>query len=224
MQNRIKVTIAEQEYTFLATEEQDYMEQVAAYVDAKICETIQMGSKMSLLDGAVLTAMNLADDHFKDMAAGENLRRQVKEALEEAAKLKMELSEARREIFRLQNNRKTMESKAAHAVKAAKAAQAKNAQAAQAAPIAPSVQVVQEAVEAAFSAVQAAQAAQMAEQKSAAEEPAPIVAEPAAVPAAEPVKEPAEEPVKEAVKEPEAAPAAEPAVKVEPVPAQEAEA
>lgn len=105
MQNRITVTIADQEYTFLATEEQEYMEKVAAHVDAKIRETIKGGGKMSLLDGAVLTAMNLADDHFKDLETAENLRRQLKEYLEESSKLKLELSEAKREIFKLQNKK-----------------------------------------------------------------------------------------------------------------------
>ena len=37
--------------------------------------------------------------------AAENLRRQIKEYLEEATKLKMELSEAKREIFKLQQKK-----------------------------------------------------------------------------------------------------------------------
>ena len=56
-------------------------------------------------DGAVLAAMNIADQYFKEQEAAENLRRQIKEYLEEATKLKMELSEAKREIFKLQNHK-----------------------------------------------------------------------------------------------------------------------
>ena len=54
----------------------------------------------------VLTAVNIADEYFKEVEASENLRRQLKEYLEEATKLKMELSEAKREIFKLQNQKK----------------------------------------------------------------------------------------------------------------------
>ena len=62
--------------------------------------------RISLVDGAVLTAVNIADEYFKEVEASENLRRQLKEYLEEATKLKMELSEAKREIFKLQNQKK----------------------------------------------------------------------------------------------------------------------
>ena len=60
---------------------------------------------ISQADGAVLAAMNIADQYFKEQEAAENLRRQIKEYLEEATKLKMELSEAKREIFKLQNHK-----------------------------------------------------------------------------------------------------------------------
>ena len=46
-----------------------------------------------------------ADLYFKEQAASENLRRQLKEYLEEAAKQKLEVSELKREIFKLQNKK-----------------------------------------------------------------------------------------------------------------------
>ena len=49
--------------------------------------------------------MNLADQFLKEQEASENLRRQIKEGLDESAKLKLELSEAKREIFKLQNHK-----------------------------------------------------------------------------------------------------------------------
>ncbi len=101
MKNRVTVTIAGQEYTLVATEEEGYMEKVAAHVDAQMKEVLGQG--VSLVDGAVLTALNVADEYYKEMAASENLRRQLKDYLEEATKLKAELSEAKREIFKLQN-------------------------------------------------------------------------------------------------------------------------
>ena len=105
MKNRVTVTIAGQEYTLVATEEQGYVEKVAQHVDAQMKQVLE-GARVSLVDGAVLTAVNIADEYFKEVEASENLRRQLKEYLEEATKLKMELSEAKREIFKLQNQKK----------------------------------------------------------------------------------------------------------------------
>lgn len=104
MKNRVTVTIGGQQYTFLAAEGDDYVQKVAAYVDGKLKETMQ-GNKMAMVDGAILTAMNIADEKCKEQEASENLRRQIKELLEESSKLKMELSEAKREIFKLQQKK-----------------------------------------------------------------------------------------------------------------------
>ena len=60
---------------------------------------------MSQMDAAVLTAINIADERFKEQEASVDLRRQIKDLLEENAKLKSELSESKREIFKLQQKR-----------------------------------------------------------------------------------------------------------------------
>lgn len=104
MKNRVAVTIAGQEYTLVGTEDAGYTEKVAAHVDEKVREVME-SARVSLVDGAVLAAVNIADEYFKEVEAAENLRRQLKEYLEEATKLKMELSEAKREIFKLQNKK-----------------------------------------------------------------------------------------------------------------------
>lgn len=109
MKNHVTVSIAGQEYTLVATEEPGYMEKVAAHVDARVQEVLD-SSRVSLVDGAVLAALNVADEYFKEVEAAENLRRQLKEYLEEATKIKMELSEAKREIFKLQNQLKKQSS------------------------------------------------------------------------------------------------------------------
>lgn len=104
MQNRVTVTVGGQNYVLLAAEGEDYVRQVAAYVNEKLSQTASAGD-LARVDCAVLTALNIADERFKEQAAGENLRRQIKELLEESSKLKMELSEAKREIFKLQQKK-----------------------------------------------------------------------------------------------------------------------
>ncbi len=104
MQNRVTITVGGLKYTLLATEGEDYVHRVASYVNDKLKETSGQGG-ISQMDGAILTAINLADERFKEQEASENLRRQIKELLEENSRLKAELSEAKREIFKLQQKR-----------------------------------------------------------------------------------------------------------------------
>ena len=101
MENRITVSICGEEYTFIAEESPSYMQKVAAMVDSKMGEILAAG-KVSRHDAAVLAAMNIADDYLKHQNSGENLRAQLKSALDEASKARAESSELKREIFRLQ--------------------------------------------------------------------------------------------------------------------------
>ena len=103
MKNKVVVTIAGRDYTMVAVEDETYVRRCAAHVDAQLREI--SSSRLSQADAAVLTAMNIADQYLTEQEAAENLRRQLKEGLEEANRLKMELSEAKREIFKLQNRK-----------------------------------------------------------------------------------------------------------------------
>ncbi len=104
MKNKVTVTIADQQYTLIADQDAAAVERIAAHVNTRVTEVMN-GSHLSLADGAILASMNIAEEYFKEMEANENLRRQLKDYLEEGAKVKQELSEAKREIFRLQNKR-----------------------------------------------------------------------------------------------------------------------
>lgn len=97
MKNRITVKIRNQEYHFLAEEDEAYLHQCAAIVDKSLREIMDAG-RISLSDGAVLTAMNLADLYCKERESSDNLRRQLKEALDETARVSRELADAKREL------------------------------------------------------------------------------------------------------------------------------
>lgn len=102
MKNRITVTIAEREYTMVAAEDETYVRRCADKVDELLKG---MDGRLAQTDAAILAAMNLADQFFKAQEDMEKLRLQYKESLEEASRLKLELSEAKREIFKLQNRK-----------------------------------------------------------------------------------------------------------------------
>ena len=103
MKNKVVVTIADRDYTMVAVEDENYGRKCAAHVDQQLREIAN--SRISQADAAVLAAMNIADQYFREQDAAENLRRQIKDNLEEVNQLKMELSEAKREIFKLQNRK-----------------------------------------------------------------------------------------------------------------------
>ena len=101
MANRVVVTICGEDYTFVAEESTSYMQKVGAYVGDKMDEILN-SAKVGRTDAAVLTAANIADELFKSQAAAEQLRGQIKGYLDEAGKAQAEVSELKREIFRLQ--------------------------------------------------------------------------------------------------------------------------
>ena len=113
MKNKITVSIAGQEYTMVAEEGEEYVKRCAALVDQQVRDVMN-GARLSRADAAVLAAMNLADQFLKEQESGENLRRQIKEGLDENARIKAELSEAKRENFKLQNHLRGQRGQQAH--------------------------------------------------------------------------------------------------------------
>lgn len=104
MENRVTISICGEEYTFVAEETPSYMQKVGAYVGQKLDE-ILLSANASRTDAAVLTAVNIADELFKERESCESLRRQLKEYADDIAKARGEVSELKREIFRLQQKR-----------------------------------------------------------------------------------------------------------------------
>ncbi len=101
MENRVVVTICDQEYTLVAEESADYMERIAAYVGEKM-SALQSSAHVGRVDAAVLTAVNITDELFKERDASEQLRVQIRQLSDEAGKAEVELSNLKREVFRLQ--------------------------------------------------------------------------------------------------------------------------
>ena len=104
MANRVTMSICGEDYTLIAEESPSYMERVGKLVDAKLAEVLGAGG-VSRTDAAILAAINLADELLKAQESGENLRRQVKTYLDEAAQAKNEASELKRQLFRAQNRK-----------------------------------------------------------------------------------------------------------------------
>ena len=99
MKKSVEVMIGGHIYRLVAEEDTSYTRKVSSYVNNKVSELIENG--LSSSDAMVLTAVNLADEYFKEVETSENLRAQLKDYIEESSKVKSELTELRRELSRL---------------------------------------------------------------------------------------------------------------------------
>ena len=80
MENRITISICDEEYTFVAEEAPSYMQKVGSYVNDKMSELLD-AAKVGRTDAAVLTAVNITDELFKEREAGDALRHQRKRGI-----------------------------------------------------------------------------------------------------------------------------------------------
>ena len=95
MATPITVVIRNQQYRIVADEDEAYILACAEMVN-KALEDALKGTTLSLADGAVLAAMNLADRCCKERQVTDNLRAQLKEALDENARLSKEMGDRRK--------------------------------------------------------------------------------------------------------------------------------
>ena len=84
MNEKIKVTVAERTFLLTSSDEESYVQKVAESVDEQIRQAAE-ASHASTLDAAIMCAMNLADNFFKEQEKSEHLRQQVKQYLDEAS-------------------------------------------------------------------------------------------------------------------------------------------
>jgi len=104
MANRVTMNICGESYTLIAEESPSYMERVGNLVNEQLTKVME-GSKVSRTDAAILAAINIADELLKSQESAENLRRQLKTYLDEAAQAKNEVSELKRQLFKAQNRK-----------------------------------------------------------------------------------------------------------------------
>ncbi len=100
MKNAINVNIAGVELRLISGENEEYTRRVAAHVDAKVGEVLKAGS-FSIVEAALLSAINISDEYYKALETAENLRTQLRDYLEEGSRAKSEIADLKREIARL---------------------------------------------------------------------------------------------------------------------------
>lgn len=65
MKKAIEVTIMGQKFAVKSESNEDYVSEVAGYVDGKVSEVLNSTKAVASVQVALLTAMNIADEFFK---------------------------------------------------------------------------------------------------------------------------------------------------------------
>ena len=102
MKNVINVNIGGADLRLIGGENEEYTRRVASHVDSKINEVLKSGN-VSLVEAAILSAVNISDEYYKAVETAENLRTQLKDYLEDGSRMKSEIMDLKREIARLSN-------------------------------------------------------------------------------------------------------------------------
>jgi cell division protein ZapA len=73
----VEIKVFGQTYTVKTDAEEDYIQEVAKYVNEKMEEVLKKTKSVSTLNVAILTALNIADDLLKEKEKGSALLREV---------------------------------------------------------------------------------------------------------------------------------------------------
>lgn len=98
---KVKVSIAGTDYTIASDEEEVYVRELAAEVDREMQHMLEAGARVSTTMAAVLTAITSADKARKATETADNLRMQMKDYLDDNARVRAEAEAARRECANL---------------------------------------------------------------------------------------------------------------------------
>ncbi len=96
MHNKVTVSLDGRRYRIAAEESPDYILEIADYVNQQMSDVRKGNQYRSGVDCATLAALNLADTLFKERATTEDLRLQLKTALDELRKTEQKLREQKR--------------------------------------------------------------------------------------------------------------------------------
>ena len=107
---QVRVTICGTGYTLSTDDAEEYVLGVADRVEKSMKAMMNENDRISTLMAAVITALNNADDAAKATVSADNLRAQIKDFIEENAKLRQEADSANRECERLRRELMDMRS------------------------------------------------------------------------------------------------------------------
>ncbi len=98
---KIKLWIANEEYNIATDNDLDYVAQLGEELNQRITAIMRDSTRISVTQAAILTALEYADFAKKSEITSDNLRGQIQEYLEDAARARTDAEISRREVERL---------------------------------------------------------------------------------------------------------------------------
>lgn len=99
--SKVKVTVAGMDFSLVSEDEPAYVEGLAKQLSKRIEEIVASNSNLSVAQAAILVALECEDELNKHNSSSDNLRAQIKDYLEDAARARMEAEGYKRELERL---------------------------------------------------------------------------------------------------------------------------
>lgn len=99
--NRVRLSIGGADYFIMTDDEVKYTQALGDELDLKLTKIMRENARVSITQAAVLSALEYADLAKKAELSAENLRSQIQEYLEDAARAKTNAEVSRREAERL---------------------------------------------------------------------------------------------------------------------------
>jgi cell division protein ZapA (FtsZ GTPase activity inhibitor) len=99
--NKVKLRICGVEYSITTDDDIKYVQALGDELDLRMNKLMKENSRISITQAAVLAALEHADAAKKAEQSAENLRSQIQEYLEDAARAKTNAEVSRREAERL---------------------------------------------------------------------------------------------------------------------------
>ena len=108
--NKIRMEICGSEYIISTTDSEDYTLALAEKLDKAMSEFMTAVPQASVTTAAVMCALSYLDELEKSSASADNMRSQITEYLDDAAKANLEAEDARRELERLRRQLGSLQS------------------------------------------------------------------------------------------------------------------
>ena len=106
--NRVKLTICGANYVIVSEDEESYVQELGTRLDEEMNELMTKNQAISVTGAAVLKALDYLDELQKSTGSVDNMRRQIKDYLEDAANAKSEAADAKRQVQELQRQLEQM--------------------------------------------------------------------------------------------------------------------
>ena len=106
--NRVKLIIADCEMSVVSDDSEEYIRETGARVDEYIRNLMNRAPSMSTTLAAIFTALDFCDEATKEKETADNLRSQIKDYFDDAAKAREELERAQKSEQEAQTELKNM--------------------------------------------------------------------------------------------------------------------